>query len=66
MTEENQTEGPAEGEEKETPPKPRKKKVTLTFIVDEDVNQNDFKNWVKSCPFSHEGGQTLAWEHIED
>lgn len=44
-------------------PKARKK-VTMTFIVDADVNQNEFKNWVKSCPFSADGDQTVTWENL--
>ena len=40
------------------------KKVTITAFVDDNTNQNDFKTWLKSCPFSFEGGQTIAWENI--
>lgn len=42
------------------------KKVTFTALVGNEVNQNEFKNWVKSCPFSFEGGQTIAWENVPD
>lgn len=42
------------------------KKATVTFIVPDDVPQNEFKDWVKSCPFSKEGGQNLQWENIPD
>lgn len=45
-------------------PAPRKK-VTVSFIMDASVNQNEFKNWVKSCPVSHEGGQSLTWENLD-
>lgn len=40
------------------------KKATITLIVDDEVSQNEFKNWLKSCPFSYEGGQTVTWEKI--
>lgn len=42
------------------------KKVTITALVGDDVNQNEFKNWLKSCPFSFEGGQTIAWENVPE
>jgi len=44
----------------------QRKKVTMTLIVSGDTNQNDFKNWVKSCPFSADGDQTVHWENIPD
>lgn len=40
------------------------KRVTVTFDVNDDTNENAFKGWVKSCPYSHESGQTLKWENI--
>jgi hypothetical protein len=40
------------------------KKVTITALVGDDTNQNEFKNWLKSCPFSFEGGQTITWENV--
>lgn len=40
------------------------KKVTITAIVPDDTNQNDLKTWVKTCPFSLEGGQTVTWENL--
>lgn len=42
-----------------------KQKVTVTFELNDDVAQNDLKNWVKSCPHSPEGGQTLKFEAVE-
>ena len=42
------------------------KKVTFTALVPSDVPQNEFKNWVKSCPFSFEGGQTIVWENLPE
>ena len=42
------------------------KKVTFTALVPADTNQNEFKNWLKSCPVSFEGGQTIAWENIPE
>lgn len=42
------------------------KKVTITAIVDDETNQNEFKNWLKTCPFSIDGGQTIAWENIPE
>lgn len=62
MTEEAQTEAAAPAQEAPAP-KP-KKKATLSIIMDADANQNDFKNWLKSCPFSFEGGQTVTWENL--
>lgn len=41
-----------------------KKRATISLIVDADVNQNEFKNWLKSCPFSAEGDQTIQWENL--
>jgi len=43
-----------------------KKKVTVTLELNDSVAQNDFKNWIKSCPFSPEGGQTLVWEYLKE
>ena len=40
------------------------KKVTFTALVPDDTNQNDFKTWLKSCPVSFEGGQTISWENV--
>lgn len=40
------------------------KKVTITAIVSDDVNQNEMKNWLKTCPYSIEGGQTITWENL--
>ena len=40
------------------------KRATISLIVDADVNQNEFKNWLKSCPFSAQGDQTIQWENI--
>lgn len=40
------------------------KKVTITALVPDDTNQNDLKTWVKGCPFSFEGGQTITWENV--
>jgi hypothetical protein len=42
------------------------KKVTITALVSDDVVQNELKNWVKTCPYSLEGGQTVTWENIPD
>lgn len=42
------------------------KKVTFTALVGDDTNQNEFKTWLKSCPFSFEGGQTIAWENVPE
>jgi hypothetical protein len=42
------------------------KRVTVSFIVNDDTNQNAFKDWVKSCPYSQDGDQALKWENIED
>lgn len=55
-------------EEAQAPAAPAKKamkKVTITALVDAETNQNDFKSWLKSCPFSIDGGQTIAWENVE-
>ncbi len=41
------------------------KKVTITVFVNDDTNQNAFKDWVKTCPFSKEGNQTILWENLE-
>lgn len=40
------------------------KRVTVSFDVNDDTNENAFKDWVKSCPYSHESGQSLKWENI--
>lgn len=57
---------PEDNEQVVQQPAPKKKKAaTLTIIVDDDVNQNDFKNWLKSCPFSEAGGQTITWSTVE-
>ncbi len=42
------------------------KKVTITALVGDDTNQNELKNWVKTCPFSFEGGQTVTWENVPE
>lgn len=42
------------------------KKVTITALVPDDTNQNEFKTWLKGCPFSFEGGQTVTWENVPD
>lgn len=40
------------------------KKVTIEVTVSDETNQNELKNWLKSCPFSFVGGQTIKWENI--
>ena len=61
-------------EEAAAPAKPAKppvpeflpvRRVTATFIVPEATNWNDLKNWVKSCPFSQPGDQTLGWDVVQ-
>lgn len=42
------------------------KKVTITALVPDDTNQNDLKTWVKGCPFSLAGDQTVTWENIPE
>ncbi len=42
------------------------KKVTITALVPDDTNQNDLKTWVKGCPFSLAGNQTIIWENIPE
>lgn len=39
-------------------------KVTVTAEVDDSVNQNNFKDWLKTCPVSIDGGQTITWENL--
>lgn len=40
------------------------KKVTCTFLVNDDTNQDSFKSWVKTCPYSKEGNQTVTFENV--
>lgn len=40
------------------------KRVTITALVGDETNQNELKTWLKSCPYSLEGGQTIAWENL--
>lgn len=61
MTEETKAEAPAEEAKA-----PEHMVLVAIFFPGEDRNQNEFKNYVKSCPFSHEGGQTLEWGRDHD
>ncbi len=38
-----------------------KKTATVQITVDQETNENQFKDWLKSCPFSFEGGQSVQW-----
>lgn len=58
MSDETQDQAPAPA------PKKALKRATITVTMDQEVNQNDFKNWLKSCPVSFEGGQTITWENL--
>ena len=42
------------------------KKVTITAIVPDDTNQNQIKDWVKACPVSLAGDQTIHWENLPE
>lgn len=64
MTKENTAAAP-EAEAKEQAPAPQKV-LRAKFTAHQDINQNDFKNFVKACPFSTEGGQALTWENGPD
>lgn len=44
----------------------QRKIATIKLIVSADVNNNDMKAWVRTCPFSAEGDQTVHWENIPD
>lgn len=43
------------------PAPPTEKVVMAQFVTGEDVNRNAFKDWLKACPFSQEGGQAIEW-----
>lgn len=42
------------------------KKITFNGTMTGNVNMQEFKNWIKSCPFSLTGVQILAWETLSD
>ncbi len=42
------------------------KTVTITMTLNDDVVENEVKTWVKSCPFSPQGGQTVTWKNEPD
>lgn len=41
---------------------PEPKVLLVKFQTSEDINRNNFKSWLKDCPFSEEGRQALTWK----
>ncbi len=44
------------------------KQCTIVIKCGDDVNQNDFKSWLKTIPpeVSKPGDQTITWENIPE
>lgn len=61
ITDDNGNPHPATEEGQAKAEAPATKTLRATFHVHRDVRQNDLKDFIKSCPMSVEGGQTIAW-----